>query len=341
MPASTAGPVSRYRLALGRIPGLEIDDSIILPGVPGRQFLASNKYCSDGALEARQSVNGLYLVQTVDWFLEFAPTNKQNDHHNEQFWALVRDETGIDIERLTPNNIEKIYVAFQDMRRLFKTKYRYRYPGSQKDGIPDAQIFFIDLLDKSHCRFTNRTSRFQLHYGLRRDENFGERMASRVLQWRLRLQHPEDLLLEFPQMGLDVLPIEQQDDVFKKMAEKYARIFNKTFSKTVVDVATDDASKLQAEISNYSPKTAMLKTIGLQLTGLKADIEKKTTDMETKYDLMGRSIYRSIEDMQKKIDAMGTDLKKKQDDAEESLSAIATDMVETKKKVSYILRQSK
>lgn len=88
MPASTAGPVSRHRLALGRIPGLEIDNTIELPGDPGRKFLASEKYSSDDALEARQVTNGTYLVQTLDWFLEFAPTDNQNKHHKEHFVSL-------------------------------------------------------------------------------------------------------------------------------------------------------------------------------------------------------------------------------------------------------------
>lgn len=111
---------------------------------------------------------------------------------------MIRDETGIDIECLTPINVEKTYVAFQDMRRLFKIRNRYKYHNTQKGGMTDDQIFFMDLLDDNHSRVLNGFSRFQLQYGLRRDDNFGERMASRVLQWRSRMKSPEDLLFAFP-----------------------------------------------------------------------------------------------------------------------------------------------
>lgn len=90
MPFSTAGPVSRHRLALGRIPGLEMDNIIVLPGVPGRQFLSSEQYCKAANLEDRQIVNGAILVQTVGWFLEFAPTDEQDVHYKQQFVSIPK-----------------------------------------------------------------------------------------------------------------------------------------------------------------------------------------------------------------------------------------------------------
>lgn len=85
MPTSTAGPVSRHRLALGRIPGLEMDDSIVVPGDAGRQLIASEQYCSSPVLERRQIVNGIRLVQTLDWFCEFAPGVNDNDAYKQDF----------------------------------------------------------------------------------------------------------------------------------------------------------------------------------------------------------------------------------------------------------------
>lgn len=127
-------------------------------------------------------------------------------------WALVRDETSIDVERLTPNNLEKIYIALQDMRRLFRSRNRSMLDQGNKGNPTEQQMFFINLLDKTRFYFDNKISRFQLRYGLRRDDNFGERLASRVLQWRLRLQNLEALLSSFPTIANDVLPLEQQDE---------------------------------------------------------------------------------------------------------------------------------
>lgn len=127
-------------------------------------------------------------------------------------WKLVRDQTGLqtgsDPDVVSPNYIKMLYSAFRDGRRLFKKTHRAKYPS--KD-ITDEQAFFIDLLDDIQRRFTNGYSRFQLHYGLRRDDNFGERMASRILQWRLRLENSDDLLISSPQIAHDVLPVDQQD----------------------------------------------------------------------------------------------------------------------------------
>ena len=97
------------------------------------------------------------------------------------------------------------------MRLLFKKEHRDKYPRPEKDGMTDEETFFIKLLDATRDRMYTRHSRFQLHYGLRRDNNFGERMASRVLQWRLRIQDFNQLLVRFPQIARDVLPVEKQD----------------------------------------------------------------------------------------------------------------------------------
>ncbi|KUI60943.1 MYND-type zinc finger protein MUB1 [Cytospora mali] len=339
MPTSTAGPVSRHRLALGRIPGLEMDDSIAIPGEPGRQFLASDKYCPGKPFEFRQSVNGAYLMQTVDWFLEFAPTDKQNEHHNKQFWTLVRDETGIDIERLTPSNVEKIYVAFQDMRILFRTRKRRKYPHPQEEDVTDEQMFFIDLLDATRFRFSNRISRFQLHYGLRRDDDFGERLATRVVQWRLRLQDPDDLLFELPQIGPDVLPVEQQDENFKYMAEKYALLFNKASSKTTDDVATDDDAKLYVDVSKDSPKTAMLKRIDLRLLNLQENFDaQKGISANIHMDLrnLGRGMLDKFRDLKMDLKNMGEGVRSVQTKED----GLATDRTKIKQKVSHHPRAS-
>ncbi|KUI66331.1 hypothetical protein VM1G_02236 [Cytospora mali] len=340
MPTSTAGPVSRHRLALGRIPGLEMDDSIAIPGEPGRQFLASDKYCPGKPFEFRQSVNGTYLMQTVDWFLEFAPTDKQDEHHNKQFWTLVRDETGIEIERLTASTVEKIYVAFQDMRILFRTRKRRKYPLPQDEDITDEQMFFIDLLDATRFRFSNRISRFQLHYGLRRDDNFGERLATRVMQWRLRLQDPDDLLYELPQVGPDFLPVEQQDENFKNMADKYALLFNKTSSKTADDVATDDDAKLYMDVSNDSPKTAMLKRIDLRLLNLQENFDaQKHISANIHMDLrnLGRGMLDKFRELKIDLKNMGEGLRSVQTKED----GLATDKAKIKQKVSHNPRASK
>lgn len=129
---------------------------------------------------------------------------------------------------------------------------------------------------------------------------------------------------------------------FRQMAENYALTFNKASSKTIVDIAADDAAMIHVDISNDSPKTAKLKTIGHQLNNLKADIDsqdQKTMEMDVKYGGIGTSIQNAIADMQEDMVQMGQDAEKKHNEAKTSLSAIATDMVEIKKMVSFMLRQ--
>lgn len=62
-----------------------MDETIEVPGQPARNFLGSDKYCQEPALEARQTINGIYLAQTVDWFLEFAPRMKHDKKYRDEF----------------------------------------------------------------------------------------------------------------------------------------------------------------------------------------------------------------------------------------------------------------
>ncbi|ROV90392.1 hypothetical protein VPNG_10032 [Cytospora leucostoma] len=348
MPFSTAGPVSRHRRALGRILGMVMDDTIEIPGDPSREFLASKEHCKNEALHARQTTNGIYLYQTVDWFLEFAPTPNDNDHYKQEFrkWALVRDECGIKSERLTPNNVEKIYKAFQGMRVLYQKHHHQKYPAAEEGPIPDENRFFIKLVDETGIRFDEGYSRFQLHYGLRRDDNFGERMASRVAQWRNHLKEPNQrkLLVDFPKMAPDVLPVKHQDNNFKQMAEKYALRFNKVSCKTIVAVTDDDDVLQYVDVSNDSPETAMLKNIGLQLNNIKADMDKQAgriTAIAAKMDGMAKDMSKHFNTIKQDIDAMSgvlDSVKSKEDRAEESLSRLAELMKNTKTMVSHMFR---
>ncbi|KAK7730581.1 hypothetical protein SLS53_008971 [Cytospora paraplurivora] len=320
-----------------------MDDTIELPGNPGREFLASEDYCKDDALHTRQTINGIYLYQTIDWFLEFAPTANDNDHYKQEFWALVRDECGIKSERLTPNNVEKIYKAFQDMRVLYQKHQHRKYPAAEKGPVADENIFFIDLLDETGIRFYEGYSRFQLHYGLRRDDNFGERMASRVLQWRLRLKEPKrrELLLGFPKMAHDVLPIEKQDGNFKQMAENYALQFDKVSCKTSVAIADDDDVMQNVDVWNDSPKMVMLKKLDLNLTHMKADLKKHSDNMKAMFAKMSDENDKRLEMLRKDHDevrAKVDSLKTEQMALAQSLATLADVSKDTKAKVSLIFR---
>lgn len=98
------------------------------------------------------------------------------------------------------------------MRRLFKTRYRAKYPHPDDRKLTDQEKFFIDLIDNTRFHVSHGLSRFQLHYGLRRDDNFGERMASRVIQWRSRLEYPEKILSDLPELGDDIVPMGMQNE---------------------------------------------------------------------------------------------------------------------------------
>lgn len=125
------------------------------------------------------------------------------------------------------------------------------------------------------------------------------------------------------------------------MAENYALLFNKVSCKTDDRVAADEDAMLHIDVSNNSPKTAMLKKIGMQLSNLKAEIEdqkRSITGIDEKLVGLGSGMIDRFHAQKEETDEHMLDVRNLVDSVQKKQDSIAADMAETKKKVSFMMR---
>lgn len=111
---------------------------------------------------------------------------------------------------MTYGGLRRLWELMRDARRYYKLMHPHAVMPCDVN-ITDKERFFLECIDRQDDYYKLGISRFQVEYGLRDDDNFAVRLATRTLQWRIIKDAPDAMRTAWPAQGVDVAPLVQWD----------------------------------------------------------------------------------------------------------------------------------